>query len=89
MEKDDLFTEHVASLRAEHTELDSDLEAIVVGDLTPIPTMIALLDNHIDREENGLYPAALAYLDDTQWDTIHRPELMTGPQQGHPHPHEH
>ena len=32
----------------------------------------------------GLFPAALAYLDDTQWDTIHRPELMNGPE--HPHP---
>jgi len=38
--------------------------------------MITLLNNHIDREENGLFPAALAYLDDSQWDTIQRPELM-------------
>jgi hemerythrin-like domain-containing protein len=89
MKKDDLFTDHVASLCAEHAELDSDLDAIDAGDLTRIPTMITLLNNHIDREENGLFPAALAYLDDTQWDTIHRPELMDAPQQGHPHPHEH
>ena len=89
MEKDELFTEHVASLCAEHDQLDADLEAIDAGDLTRIPTMIALLNNHIDREENGLFPAALAYLDDTQWDTIHRPELMNGPQDGHPHLHEH
>jgi hypothetical protein len=70
MEKDELFTEHVASLCAEHDQLDADLEAIVVGDLARIPTMIALLNNHIDREENGLFPAALAYLDDTQRDII-------------------
>ena len=63
--------------------------AIDAGDLTSIPKMLTLLNNHIDREENGLFPAALAYLDDTQWDTIHRPELMNGPQDGHPHPHEH
>ena len=56
--------------------MDADLEAIEAGDLTRIPTMITLLNNHIDREENGLFPAALAYLDDDQWDTIHRPELM-------------
>jgi len=60
-----------------------------VGDLTRIPTMIALLNNHIDREENGLFPAALAYLDDTQWDIIQRPELMNGPEDGHPNPHPH
>ena len=32
--------------------------------------MITLLNNHIDREENGLFPAALAYLDNDQWDVI-------------------
>ena len=89
MKKDELFTEHVASLCAEHTELDIDLNAIETGDLASIPKMITLLNNHIDREENGLFPAALAFMDDTQWDTIHRPELMDGPQQRHTHPHEH
>ena len=77
----------IAKLNAEHDQLDADLEAIDAGDLTRIPTMIALLNNHIDREENGLFPAALAYLDDTQWDTIQRPELMNGPEAAHPHPH--
>ena len=76
MKKDELFTEHVASLCAEHAKLDSELEAIEAGDLESIPKMLTLLNNHIDREENGLFPAALAYLDDTQWDIVHRPELM-------------
>ena len=76
MKKDELFTEHVASLCAEHAKLDSELEAIEAGDLASIPSMLTLLNNHIDREENGLFPAALAYLDDTQWDIVHRPELM-------------
>lgn len=76
MEKDELFTEHIASLCAEHDKLDADLDAISAGELSRIPTMITLLNNHIDREENGLFPAALAFLDDDQWDTIQRPELM-------------
>ena len=76
MAKDELFTEHVASLCAEHDQLDADLAAITAGDLTRITTMITLLNNHIDREENGLFPAALAYLDDDQWEVIQRPELM-------------
>ena len=76
MKKDELFTEHIASLCAEHDELDEELSLIATGDLTRITAMITLLTNHIDREENGLFPAALAYLDDSQWDTIQRPELM-------------
>jgi len=89
MKKDELFTEHVASLCAEHVELDSELEAIEAGDLESIPKMLTSLNNHIDREENGLFPAALAYLDDTQWDIIQRPELMNGPEDRHRHPHPH
>lgn len=76
MEKDELFTEHIASLCVEHDQLDAELDVISAGDLRRIPTMITLLNNHIDREENGLFPAALAFLDDDQWDAIQRPELL-------------
>jgi hypothetical protein len=78
MAKDELFTEHIASLCGEHHELDEFLAGIELGDLTLVPAMLTLLHNHIDREENGLFPAALAYLDDDQWDVIQRPELMPG-----------
>ncbi len=74
MRKDELFTEHIASLCAEHDELDSLLTAIDGGDIERISEMLTLLHNHIDREENGLFPAALAYLDDDQWDTIQGPQ---------------
>jgi len=86
MKKDKLFTEHIASLCAEHDQLDGDLDAINAGDLTRIPPMLTLLKNHIDREENGLFPAALAFLDDDQWDIIQRPELM-GDVHDHTHAH--
>jgi hemerythrin-like domain-containing protein len=76
MKKDELFTEHIASLCAEHDALDAELELIAAGDISRIVAMITLLNNHIDREENGLFPAALAYLDDDQWEVIQRPELM-------------
>ena len=59
MKKDELFTEHIASLCAEHDELDAELDAITAGDLTRISAMITLLNNHIDREENGLVPRRL------------------------------
>ena len=76
MAKDDLFAEHIASLCAEHDELDVLIRSIEGGDLSRIPEMLTLLHNHIDREENGLFPAALAYLDDDQWDIVQREELM-------------
>jgi hemerythrin-like domain-containing protein len=79
---DTMFTAHIESLCAEHDELDRLLEGISQGRLTLITETLTLLNNHINREENGLFPAALAYLDDEQWDRIHRPALM------HSHPGE-
>ncbi|MGS0684242.1 hemerythrin domain-containing protein [Nakamurella sp. GG22] len=96
MRKDKLFTEHIASLCAEHHELDELLAGVELGDLSLVPGMLTLLHNHIDREENGLFPAALAYLDDDQWDVIQRAEPMPGtaaeqhdhqPAVPHTHPH--
>lgn len=76
LKKDDLFTEHVEELCAEHDELDRHIDAIVAGDLSYVPNLVLLLKSHIDREENGLFPSALAYLSDDQWETIHSPTLM-------------
>ncbi len=89
MVKDELFTDHIASLCAEHDELDELLAGIELGDLTLVPGMLTLLHNHIDREENGLFPAALAYLDDDQWDVIQRAELTPGTAAEHATPHTH
>ena len=76
MKKDDLFTEHIEELCAEHDELDRHIDAIVAADLSYVPHLVLLLKSHIDREENGLFPSALAYLSDDQWESIHRPTLM-------------
>lgn len=59
MKRDELFTEHIASLCAEHAELDAELAAIDTGDLHRIPALITLLKNHIDREETGCFPPPL------------------------------
>ena len=76
LKKDDLFTEHIEELCAEHAELDRHIDAIVAGDLSYVPNLVLLLKSHIDREENGLFPSALAYLSDDQWETIHSATLM-------------
>ena len=59
----DGFADHVASLCADHVDLDADLAAIVGGDLARIPSFLGSLRRHIDREENGLFPAAAIALD--------------------------
>jgi hypothetical protein len=63
---------------AEHETIDSAVDAIVAGDLTRIQPLLTLLYNHIDREENGLFPAALAFLDNEQWDRLRAPEMLGG-----------
>lgn len=79
MKLDPQFTEHIESLCAEHDELDQLLGNIGRGQLTLIPATLTLLNNHINREENGLFPAALTFLEDEQWDRIHRKNLMNTP----------
>jgi len=59
----DGFAEHVASLSAEHVELDAALARIRGGDASGVAGFIARLRGHIDREENGLFPAAAIALD--------------------------
>jgi len=76
LKRDDLFTEHIEELCAEHDELDRHIDAIVAGDLSHVPMLVLLLKSHIDREENGLFPSALAYLSDDQWEAVHSPTLM-------------
>lgn len=78
MRKDDLFTEHIDSLCAEHKELDKLSEAVAAGDLSRIGPLLTLLANCIDREENGVFPAALAALDDEQWDRLQGPGMLDG-----------
>ncbi|WP_353650555.1 hemerythrin domain-containing protein [Nakamurella sp. A5-74] len=91
MRTDEMFTEHIDSLCAEHEVIDAELAAICGGDLSRVDPLLNLLANHIDREENGLFPAALVYLDDVHWDRLHEPETpdagAVAAAHGHSHPH--
>jgi len=80
MRQDEMFTEHIDSLCAEHETIDSAVDAVVAGDLSRIQPLLTLLYNHIDREENGLFPAALAFLDNEQWDRLQAPGMLDGAQ---------
>lgn len=64
------FTEHVARLCAEHSSLDADLARIRAGDLAGLDDFVMALRNHIDREENGLFPAAAIALNGPDWEEV-------------------
>lgn len=65
---DDVLGPHVAQLCAEHVEIDALVARIGRGDLAAAPSLEQLLRRHIDREENGLFPAAAISLDGAAWD---------------------
>lgn len=52
------FAAPVARLCAEHDRLDAALDAVLAGDLSGVAGFLADLRRHVDREENGLFPAA-------------------------------
>ena len=70
----DDFPEHVASLTAEHRRVEAALGEAAAG--TPAdpgwPTRLiealALLREHIFKEQDGVFPAALATLGTTDWE---------------------
>lgn len=68
--EDEEFTEHVRGLCAEHTALDAALAAIRAGDHASYPAFDLALRHHIDREENGLFPAAAIAFAGMEWERV-------------------
>ena len=68
--EDGEFTEHVRDLCAEHVDLDAALAAIRGGDHASYPAFDTTLRRHIDREENGLFPAAAIALAGPEWQVV-------------------
>jgi hemerythrin-like domain-containing protein len=73
MRRQEQFTDHIDSLCAEHTTLDAQLAAIRGAD----PVDPALVDrflhdlrHHIDREDNGLFPASAIALEGPDWEEV-------------------
>lgn len=77
MARDDEFTEHIASLCAEHASLDAALIAIAEGSWDGFLAFERALRNHIDREDNGLFPAAAIAFAGPEWTEVHE---LTPPQ---------
>jgi len=66
------FATHVESLCHEHEEIDARLDRIRAGDLSGVDALEHLLRRHIDREDNGIFPAAAVSLDGPAWERVVR-----------------
>jgi len=72
----DEFPEHIKVLRSEHREIE-DVLGEAIGGVPHDPTwparllgVVHLLREHILKEQDGVFPAALAALDADQWERI-------------------
>lgn len=76
MRGDELFTDHIDSLCAEHISLDAQLDRIAAGEFDVYADFEHNLHHHIEREDNGLFPAAHIAMSGEDWD---RAEALTPP----------
>lgn len=101
MREQEEFTDHIEVLCGEHSSLDELLAQVVGGDLARAPEFEKALRTHIDKEDNGLFPAAAMSLDGPEWERVHAttPQAQAPMTDGrghllqeahaHPHTHEH
>ena len=90
LRQDETSTQHVDLLCGEHRDLDERLAVCRGGDWSGLDALLFALREHIEKEENGLFPAALTSLDGDQWERLHEDPAVTGaPQHAHPHDHAH
>ncbi|GAB3057013.1 hemerythrin domain-containing protein [Intrasporangium mesophilum] len=66
------FTAYVDGLCAEHALLDGLAERIRAGEHDVVDEFVNQLRSHIDKEENGLFPAAAIELDGPDWVQVDR-----------------
>ena len=64
------FTDHVDGLCAEHSGLEAMADEIRGGDLDMIEEFIDALREHMDKEDNGLFPAAAIELEGPDWEEV-------------------
>jgi hypothetical protein len=64
------FTDHVDGLCREHADIGAALAKVLDGDLAAITPLELLLRHHIDKEDNGLFPAAAIALGGPAWERV-------------------
>jgi hemerythrin-like domain-containing protein len=73
LREDAEFTEHIDSLCGEHASLDDQLATIRAGvdEIEDVlQAFVVALRNHMDREDNGLFPAAAIALSGPAWERV-------------------
>jgi hemerythrin-like domain-containing protein len=71
------FADHVARLEAEHAQVAAGLSTVTSAEAPPdwperLEAATRLLIEHIFREQDGLFPAALATLEPEDWDAVEK-----------------
>lgn len=84
--EDPEFTGPVRRLCGEHGELDRLLAQVAAGGYETFPAFERALRDHVDREENGLFPAAAVRFAGPEWEQV---DVMTPPPSVHGHRHDH
>ncbi len=64
------FRDHIDLLCGEHEAIDASLTRVASGDLGAAESLFTLLRRHIDKEDNGLFPAAATALDGPAWERV-------------------
>ena len=64
------FTDHVRRLCREHGGLHQLLDRVDAGSHALLPVFEKMLRAHIDREENGLFPAAAIAFAGMEWERV-------------------
>lgn len=70
MREQEEFTEHVDTLCGEHESLDALLEDVASGAHHRVREFEDQLRVHIDKEDNGLFPAAAVSLSGPDWERV-------------------
>lgn len=88
MARDATYAAHIATLCDEHETLEELLGLLAPGDRAAMARFEHALREHIDKEDNGLFPAAAVGLDGPDWVEVHAstPHSHDG---GEPHVHDH
>ncbi|MHB1008233.1 MAG: hemerythrin domain-containing protein [Propionibacteriaceae bacterium] len=71
MAREELYADHIATLCGEHQNLDELLAVVTPGDDEAMLRFNDALRTHIDKEDNGLFPAAAVALDGAAWLEVH------------------
>lgn len=79
LRRDEDFSEHIDTLCGEHLGLDDLLARIRAGESHLVDRFDTELRSHIQREENGLFPASLTTLGGDEWDEVDALTADTSP----------